>query len=319
MRFTALFFLALLCIACTPPSKTQELAQQLVSERSEPSSVHSLIDTHPDNTINETKLVVSPQPLPGPPVEQIPNISLPLIIPAVEPTSVVQPVPEENVSENESFSTIAVDVTQTPKRAPLYYFLDLFAKKVNSYQFTYNGNYYALKGTKYRVVLSHPGTAREVTFSNTTRRQFYFDTVYVDRVAKTATGYCEGRTSNVNHQCATLELYDLAYSLPFNDYLIVLPEDWLLSYLNRDPSSFEENKYYVSDHSTILFTFNETNSITELNFDQSTGLVIRADQKVDTVLVNRYDYKDLAANKVRDGDVIHRSKSEIPSEETFER
>ena len=324
MKYAALILLLIFLAAC---EESSPLADQLVSERTEvvlEPTVPSLENAPEIITQNQTPAQANEQIIETEKTEEntqpvSPAEPIQETIPELNETYIDQ-TEDEPANTTEILSNMTVDVAHTPTRAPLYYFLDIFARKIKGYQFTYNGNKYTLKGTKYKILLSRPGTAREVTFPNgTTRRTFYYDTVYVDRVAKTATGYCEGHDSNVNHQCATLELYDMPYELQFKKYIIILPEDWLLTYLERTPQAFEEDKYYINSRSTISFTFNETNTTTELSFDQLTGLVLRADQKLDGTLLRRYDYEDLAANQVRDVDVIHQSKSEINSADAFYR
>jgi hypothetical protein len=198
----------------------------------------------------------------------------------------------------------------------MYKFLDIFAAKVNSYEFTYKGNKYYVKGTRYKIILKNPVTVKEVSFGDIKKNLFYYDTVYVDRSTKTAIAYCEGHSSQVNTQCSQLEIYDLAYPATFQDYDITLPEDWLFTYLDKEPSTWDENKYYIQSRASITVTFAGDPEL-ELDFDPGSGLVMRADQKQGDRLVMRHDYEKLAINLAREKDVYHRSKSEIPSEETF--
>ncbi len=227
--------------------------------------------------------------------------------------------PEQEVEETpEESESVEETVSPAQERTRVYKFLDIFASKVTSYEFEYKGDEYYAKGTRYKVLLENPVIVKDVSFGDTKKSLFYYDTVYVDRATKTAIAYCEGHKSQVNTQCTQLELYDLAYPVTFKEYDISLPEDWLLTYLDQEPIAWDENKYYINSRASITVRFAGDPEI-ELDFDPSSGLVMRADQKRGNQLVKRDDYVDLAINLVRDKDVHHRSKSEIPSSETFFR
>jgi hypothetical protein len=285
MRYTYLIILLLILAACAPQPKestAKQLAEQLKEQVAEPPV-----------PVQETVPATQPQPT------------------EVAPETTPEAAPAQEVTATEE------TVTPPKERTKMYRFLDLFAK-LTGYQFTYKSNKYFVKGTTYKIILARPVSIREVSFGDVKKSLYYYDTVYVDRTAKTAIAYCEGHTGQVNTQCSQLEIYDLAYPAVFKDYDIILPEDWLLNYLNKEPNQMEENKYYIESRATVFIKFNEDPQL-ELNFDPGTGLVIRADQKKGSQLISRYDYEDIAANLVRDVDVRHRSKSEIPSEEAFYR
>jgi len=202
------------------------------------------------------------------------------------------------------------------QRTKLYDFLDTFRERVNSYQFVYGSDEYFVRGDRYKIILDQPVTVSRVSFDDVDKNLFYYDTVYVDRSTKRAIAYCEGHDDQTNHQCASLELYDLTYPVAFSEYDLVLPEDWLFTYLNHEPSTVEIGKYYVKGRATTTMVF-DLNPTLHLHFDRSTGLPVRADKLNGKQLLERYDYERLASNKVSDADVRHRSRDEIPSEETF--
>jgi hypothetical protein len=97
---------------------------------------------------------------------------------------------------------------------------------------------------------------------------------------------------------------------------IALPHDWLFQYLEEEPDSLEANKYYVKGRASTTARFN-TDPIIELHIDPLTGLPMRVDTLKGSVLVKRVDFEKLSANSVRDVDVTHRSRDEIPSSEAF--
>ena len=291
----ALVIIALLILAgCAAPeeSEAKKLAEKLKEEAEQPAA--------PVQT-PETQAQPTPEPT---------AVAIPTEIP--EPTAVAIPIEIPKPITQDVEETVA----QPQERTEIYAFLDKFVQKVTGYQFSYKQDKYYVRGTKYKVELFRPVTQKSVTFGELKKTLFYYDTVYVDRATKKAVAYCEGHQSYLNTQCAQLEIYDLAYPVPFADYNMTLPEDWLLAYVNQEPTVLEEDKYYVNQKSVTRATFEGENTTAELNFDPVTGLVIRADLKSGGQF-GRYDYEDLAANLVRDIDVMHRSKNEIPSSETF--
>jgi len=211
-----------------------------------------------------------------------------------------------------------IEPVQVQTRSKLYQFFDTFAQKVDSYYFIYKKDEYSVKGDKFRIQLANPVTVKDVKFGDLKKSLFYYDTVYINRAEKTAYAYCEGHDSQVNKQCAQLEIYDLAYPVVYSEYNKPLPEDWLRTYLDQEPTQLVANKYYIGGRATTT-AFLEGTPELELSFDPMTGLVIRADQKKGEQLISRYDYEKLAHNLVKEVDVNHRSKDEIPSTEAFYR
>ncbi len=227
-------------------------------------------------------------------------------------------VSEENVTTKVK-ETIPTETHEEEITAPaqprtrLYDYLDKFAQTVTGYSFKYGVNSYFSRGTKYKVILNNAVSAKDVMFGEEKKSLFYYDTVYIDRGSKTAIAYCEGHKSAVNSQCDSLELYDLALPVPYESYMIKLPEDWLFEYLDTEPILVDKNKNYIKNRVATLIRFSN-GEIIDLNVDELIGLPLRVDIKKGDALIKRYEYEDLVSNKVS---VIHRSKSEIPTEEAF--
>jgi len=227
---------------------------------------------------------------------------------------------KKSVVESISTDTHEEEINAPPQgRTKLYDYLDKFAQEVSGYSFDYKSNNYFVRGTKYKIILGNPVSVRDVIFGEEKRSLFYYDTIYIDRSANSALAYCEGHTSSINRQCDSLDLYDLALPLPADSYAVKLPEDWLFEYLKQEPIQVERNKNYIKQRIASLVRFSSDGNIIDLNIDELIGLPIRVDIKVGDVLVQRYDYENVISNKVRDVDVIHRSKSEIPTSEVFYR
>jgi hypothetical protein len=290
MKYLSIIILLIFLTACNAPeqkTEAKDLAEQLKEQ----------VEEKPTETpaTTETTEEATPEQQTQPP----------------------EPIPEATPT-TQTAEAIEETIMPPQQRTKMYQFLDKFAQHVTGYQFEYKGDEYFVKGTRYKIILDHPITVKDVSFGDIKKSLYYYDTVYVERTTKNAIAYCEGHSSQVNTQCAQLELYDLAYPVAYNTYSINLPEDWLLSYLDKQPDRIDENKYYIDSRAAITITFEGEEDL-ELNFDPSTGLVIRADVKKGDALITRHDYNDLVSNLVRDVDVNHRSKSEIPSNEPFYR
>ncbi|MEM3154000.1 MAG: hypothetical protein QW165_00330 [Candidatus Woesearchaeota archaeon] len=298
MKYIAFTLFSLLILAaCAPtpsgPSEAKQIAEEL-KKQAEQQAAEPKIEQTIEQPIEKT-LQTTDEPTP-------------------EPT----PEPTEALKHTLAKDVLEETITPAQTRTKMYQFLDTFAKNVKSYSFKHKGNIYNVKGTRYKVILDSPVTLKHVYFGEMPVPLFYYDTVYVDRATKTATAFCEGHKSHVNAQCYGLKLYDLAYPVEFKNYDIILPEDWLLSNLDKEPNQVEANKYYVKGRASVFVRF-ETNPALELSIDPGTGLIMQADTKKGNQLLSRNEYLELVANKVRDVDVKHRSKEEIPTEEVFYR
>lgn len=313
MKYIPLILIALLvaCAAEKESTGAKELAQQL-REQAEIDAATPVQETQEEQSESaETNTQVTETPAQEEePAQTETATNLP------ETAQQEETIPAETQAQELPIIE-ATEETEPAERTPLYDFLDTFAKKVSGYQFIHKSDQYFVKGTKLKIVLDKPRVARQVKLNGIAYSLFYYDTVYVDRAAKKATAYCEGRETELNRQCVKMNLHDVPYAVPFSEYNILLPEDWLFSFLDKNPVRIDKDKYIVLGKSAHSYTFRQGDDSTELFFDDITGLPVRADQIKYGRLISRYDYEFLASNKVRDVDVIYRSQSEIPSEEYF--
>lgn len=302
---TFVIFLVFLA-ACGPasrsdePTAAQQLAEQLREEAANPTEELTAPPEEP--TVTETVEAV-PEPRPET-----------IVVPATPPeqtTTVETPVTE---------TAIVGEETDEPAlgHSTMQDLLNIFATKVDSYQFTYNNSKYSVKDHKIKIILAKPVQVREYTWPNGTRKSFFtYDTVYIDRASQTATAYCEGHLERINEECDNTGVFDYPYPVSFLSYNILLPQDWLLNWLDKDPTQIEPDKYYVKGRKVTLLRFNETPLRTELSIDSAIGLPVRIEQYDGGKMIYRQDFDYLASNRVRDVDVVHRSKSEIPTDEVF--
>lgn len=296
--FIILASLLLILAACgtnNSDSAAKEIADELKNQESQDITVES---PEVEETVQET----TPEPV---------QESTPSPLTGMSSIDVVDPS-EIPIATNVEEDIVAPAQTRTK----MYQFLDTYAERVNGYEFFIGSNKYSYKNDKFRVILANAPQISNVKFGELSKSVYYYDTIYVDRVSKTAFAYCEGHLSTVNRQCAELELYDLAYPLPYLEQNIALPHDWLFQYVEEEPDSLEANKYYVKGRASTTARFN-TDPTIELHIDPLTGLPMRVDTLKGSVLVKRVDFEKLSSNSVRDVDVSHRTRSEIPSSEAF--
>ncbi len=293
--FIVILLLILAACASQEPSKAKQLAEELKKQPAEPTAAPTV-----EPTAEPTKA----------PAENV-SVNVPIIA--------TPELPSTNASE--MVKALADDVKEeitapSQVRTRMYKFLDTFPTNVKRYQLKLKVNNYYVKGTRYKIILDSPIIVKYVQFGDLKKNLFYYDTVYVDRAAKTAIAFCEGHKSQVNTQCTDLNLYDLAYPVDYKDYDIILPEDWLFANLDKEPSTLEANKYYVKGRASVFVRI-ETDPALELSIDPGTGLVMQADTKKGSQLISRNEYTGIVSNLVRDVDVQHRSKEEIPTNEAF--
>lgn len=185
-------------------------------------------------------------------------------------------------------------------------------KGISSYQFKTAKGKYFVRGEKVKFLPSDPFMRTNVQKGDKLYRQIYIDEIIMDVPEKLATGYCIGVEDDTSSQCSQLELDDIAFSLPFDDHIIKLPQDWLKEYLNQVPTVEDAEKYYIKGLQTTLLSFNDK---TELYFFPKAGLPVQVIPKGDALKKQVYD--DIVVNQVNPEDVIHRSRADIPAYEAF--
>lgn len=180
---------------------------------------------------------------------------------------------------------------------------------LESYKFRNAQGSWYIRGEKVKFLPVSPLILYDVKRGEKTYRQVYLDELFFDVQEKTLTAYCFGFSESVNRQCAGLELYDLPFSLPYEQHMIKLPHDWVKEFMNKIPVNEEHEKYYVKNIETTRLKFEDG---TEIYFFARAGLPLRIAKGYDIT-----NYEDVVNDQVRPEDVIHRSKKDIPAQETF--
>jgi len=291
--------LAVILIACAPEKETK--AKRIADELKQ------------QEQIEVQEIIEGEQPPIAEPIQEIEG----------EQPQLTQELENSETLETEQTPEMPAEPTDISEdeRTAVYQFFDKFIKNVDSYQFTYNKHKYFVRDKKYKIHLTKPITIRNANINGKTYTMFHYDVVYLDRISQKAIAYCESIHEELGRQCGKLEIYDIPYLVSYKDYNIILPEDWFYIYLNEDTDKISKGKYTLRGRSVAQAIFDQESPTVEMSFDERTGLALRVDKKrtinEEEILVERFDYEDFAYNSVRDKDIIHRNKDEIPTSEVF--
>jgi hypothetical protein len=226
---------------------------------------------------------------------------------ASEPTAEpeIAEVPEEPPAEQESEpvdlpeSNVTVEAGVPEEgvyeRAPeepktMADFLSYFRNNVDNYRFKFKSDTWYVAGRTAKIELFR-------VLENEYHAPF-IDTIYLDLERRTAVGVCEGRSTNIRKQCALRQTLDNKYALPYVQFKIKLPEDWLVEFQNLYVSP-AETPQLVSDRETVHMKHATKTRLTDLYIDPSSGLPVAV---VDGGA--EYKYEALAKNNFAPGTVL---------------
>jgi len=240
----------------------------------------------------------------------------------IEPEAPVEEPAEMPAAEEPAKKTPAeepVEVPAEPKRelppTKMEELMEAYAQGVTGYSYRIGHDKWIIRGDKARVKLGEVVQLVNINHNGKHYSLFYIDNVYLED--RKATGYCEGTHDRYGRQCASLEIKDIPYELSYADYDDIRPADWLFDFYTKKPLRIEETQYYVKGRAATLIIWDEEGIETKIYFDDQTGLPLKVEQKQGTA-TDIYAYDDIAANTVREVDVIHRNVGEIGSEEAFQ-
>lgn len=205
---------------------------------------------------------------------------------------------------------------ETPKQeepdTATYIFIKKYENKGLGYQYIYNKNWNKVKEDRIRINLELLKKIGNVEIKGTSYSAFYIDTIYLNRKNQEALGYCER-----DRYCFSEGIIDVPLRLNYEDYKEKTPDEWLYEYALKEPDLFEERKYYVKGRQTSRATYKLNNGERRIYYDLNTGLPVRIETQIEEYPTEIIEYRELTSGTVRDVDVIHRSKDEIPPEEVF--
>lgn len=203
--------------------------------------------------IEEPQPIVVPSAPEQPPVEQPPVVEQP---PAEQPPAEQPPAepPEEGMYE------------RPPEEGPsIAKYLNQFRNEVKNYKFTFKNDQWTVEGNHARIDLFR-------VLQNQYHADF-IDTVYLDLERRTAIGVCEGKVPNILKQCALRQTLHKKYAVPYVQFKIVLPEDWLAQSQNMYVTESDTPRL-VTDRPTVHLKHQTQTRLFDLFIDPSIGLPI---------------------------------------------
>lgn len=243
---------------------------------------------------------------------------------------VIEEVPEEKITEQEELPLEEAEaIEETPEitaevvaeepvikvespNSETYQFIELYENKQLGYQYIYNTEWHKVKQNKIKIDLNMPKKYTPIEIQGKTYPIFFVDTIYLDRNKQEAKGYCEKDPT-----CFGEDIMDISLPLNYDEFKDKTPDEWMYEYGPKKPSLFEERKYYIKGKQTTRAIYPTETGEIRVYYDPKTGLVIRIENQIGEHPMQLTEYFDLTAGTVRDVDVIHRTKDEIPPEEAF--
>jgi hypothetical protein len=224
------------------------------------------------------KPVVVTETAPAPAAEPVVQ---PKAAPVAEAEPATVPEPAATVESPPAEEGVYEPPVDAPPSIPLY--LDTFKNDVKNYRFTFKNDKWVVQGKNAKVLLFR-------VMKNEYHAPF-IDTIYFDLERRTAVGMCEGRDTNIRKQCALQDVTGKKYSLPYLQFKIRLPHDWLNEFQSMY-TSVSETPQLVTDRDTVHLRHLTQVRTTDLWIDPSIGLPL-------VVIDNgaEYHYDDLVKNQ----------------------
>jgi hypothetical protein len=232
---------------------------------------------------------------PAMPVPAAEPVAEPVDLPERAPASEDQPtsgsaLPESNVTVEAGVPEEGVYERAPEEPKTMADFLSYFRNNVDNYRFKFKSDTWYVAGRTAKIELFR-------VLENEYHAPF-IDTIYLDLERRTAVGVCEGRSTNIRKQCALRQTLDNKYALPYVQFKIKLPEDWLVEFQNLYVSP-AETPQLVSDRETVHMKHATKTRLTDLYIDPSSGLPVAV---VDGGA--EYKYEALAKNNFAPGTVL---------------
>lgn len=221
-------------------------------------------------------------------------------------------ITEEEVQEfKESASVDASDLLDK--------LMKTYTEEVTGYKYRYNSDWYYKHGNKVKLKLSESEQFTGQVVNSTHYSLFVIDTVYLDLLNKTATGYCEGSDPRLgNRKCAELEITDVPLELNYGQHYTKRPDEWLFEVYTLDPEvKTETGYYYLGPRKVRRLEYTEGIKKIIMFYDEEIGLPVKVTTYINNQPSKVWIYDDLSANTVKEKHVRHRYADEISSEEVF--
>ncbi|MBW3004663.1 hypothetical protein KY310_02435 [Candidatus Woesearchaeota archaeon] len=233
--------------------------------------------------------------------------------PEEEPEEITNELTEEEIKEfeKESASVDAADLLEQ--------LMKTYTNDVTGYKYLFNNDWYFIYGDDVKIKLGESEQYTSQQVNGTHYAVFYVDTVYMNRIDKTTTGYCEGNDPRLgNRRCAELELADVPYPLKYSDFYTKRPDEWLFEVYTLDPEvKTETGHYYIGPRKVRRLEYQDGPRQVIMYYDEEIGLPVKVQTFIDKQPSGLWLYDFLSANTIKAKHVNHRTAEEISSKEGF--
>lgn len=166
--------------------------------------------------------------------------------PVTEPEVVEEPEVEEEPETQVIVESAPVEeeIYERPEEEPpsIAKFLEQYRDEVRNYKFTYHSDTWVVEGDYAKVILFR-------ILQNKFHAPF-IDTIYLNLDRRTAFGVCEGREKTIKTQCIIQDSLDKKFALPYVQFKIKLPHEWLVDSQNLYVTE-AETPQLVMDRNTV--------------------------------------------------------------------
>lgn len=164
----------------------------------------------------------------------------------------------------------------------------IFAQQVKNYKFVHKNDQWFVAGKKAKMI---PFRLIQRMYNAP-----YIDTIYFDLESRTAFGVCEGHDDKIKMQCIQQKVLGMPFAMPYLQYKIPLPEDWLTEYQNLYMAVADAPKL-VTDRETVHLKHQSETKVINIYIDPDFGLplaVVDGDAE--------YHYERLSSNSLGFGE-----------------
>jgi len=226
---------------------------------------------------------------------------------------ITKEITEEDIIEfeKESASTDASDL--------LAQLMKTYTEDVTGYKYLYESDWYFFYKDNIKIKLGQSKQYSSIDLNGTHYPVFYVDTIYLNIINKTATGYCEGNDPRLgNRRCAELELADVPYPVKYSEFYTKRPDEWLFeAYTLDSEAKTETGYYYIGPRKLKRIEYTDGIKKIIMYYDTKIGLPVKVQTFINQQPGKLWLYDYLSANTIKEKHVRHRTAEEISSKEGF--
>lgn len=237
-------------------------------------------------------------------------------------------VPEETEEEPEEIATKLTekDIKEFEKESAsidasglLAQLMKTYTEDVTGYKYMHNGDWHYKYGDNIKIKLGQSKQYTSQNINGTHYSLFFVDTIYLNIINKTATGYCEGNDPRLgNRRCAELEIADIPFPMKYSEAYTKRPDEWLFEVYTLDPEvKTETGYYYIGPRKLRRLEYQDGLKQMMMYYDEEIGLPVKVQSFINKQPSGLWLYDSLSANTIKEKHVRHRTAEEISSKEGF--